>query len=100
MHGTSGENAAKIVYKGENGQEFFIVANPGMAQKWRKDKTIPLIDVVQSFDVLTTTNQSSTGEAIRVANGVLESEFGTSNTDDIVRKIVESGEEKGGSVAK
>ncbi|KAI8140872.1 ribosome maturation protein, partial [Fennellomyces sp. T-0311] len=89
------ENASKIVYKGDNGQEFFVIANPGMAAKWRKDKTVPLIDVVQAYDVLTTTNQSSTGEAIRVPDGILKSEFGTSNTDDIVRRIVEEGEEKG-----
>ena len=46
-HGTSGQNATKIVYKADNGQEFFVIANPGMAAKWRKNKTTPLIDVVQ-----------------------------------------------------
>lgn len=69
--GTSTEQAIKIVYKSPD-QEFFIVANPGAAEKWRKDKTIPLIEVVQSFDVLTTVNKGNTGEAIRPSKGVLE----------------------------
>lgn len=47
LSGSSGERATKIVYRGANDQEFFVIANPGMASKWRKDKTIPLIDVVQ-----------------------------------------------------
>ena len=40
------DKATKIVYK-DNSQEFFVIANPGEAEVWRKDKTKPLIDVVQ-----------------------------------------------------
>jgi ribosome maturation protein Sdo1 len=88
------EQATKVIYKsGET--EFFVIANPGMVCKWRKDKTIPLIDVVQNFDIHTTTTGSNTGEAIHPSNGMLESAFGTTNKDDIVKKIVNEGEEKG-----
>ncbi|KAI9018685.1 ribosome maturation protein [Phycomyces nitens] len=83
----------KIIFRHDN-DEFFVVGVPGMAAKWRKDKTIPLIDVVQSFEVLMTPNGSSTGEAIRPSKGVLESAFDTNNVDKIVGIIVESGIEK------
>lgn len=53
LSGSSSERATKIVYRGANDQEFYVIANPGMASKWRKDKTIPLIDVVQCKFLLT-----------------------------------------------
>ncbi|KAL1930322.1 hypothetical protein VTP01DRAFT_10484 [Rhizomucor pusillus] len=94
LSGSSGERATKIVYRGANDQEFFVIANPGMASKWRKDKTIPLIDVVQSFDVFTSNTGKETGEAVRPSRGTLESAFHTHKEEDAVRQIVENGEEK------
>ncbi|KAL0086103.1 ribosome maturation protein [Phycomyces blakesleeanus] len=86
-------SSVKVIYKSD-GDEFFVVAVPGMTSKWRKDKTIPLIDVVQSFEVLMTPNGTSSGEAIRPSKGVLESAFNTNNVDIVVRTIVENGVEK------
>src|SRR5688572_8209371 len=44
-----------VVYHSDNphghGQSYFIVTVPGCAKKWRQDKTIPLVDVVQAFHV-------------------------------------------------
>ena len=39
--------ASKITYRGDDNQEYFVIANKGMSSRWRKDKTIPLVDVVQ-----------------------------------------------------
>ncbi|KAI9499302.1 ribosome maturation protein [Zychaea mexicana] len=86
--------STKITYRGENDQEFFVIANKGMASKWRKDKTIPLVDVVQSFDVMTTSTGSETGEFVRPSKGTLESSFQTKNVDKVVEQIVEHGDEK------
>lgn len=87
--------ATKVVYKGNHDVEFFVIANEGMVSKWRNDKTIPLIDVVQNFDIHTTTTGGNTGEAVSPSKGVLESNFNTTNTDEIVKKIISEGEEKG-----
>ncbi|KAI8384555.1 ribosome maturation protein [Radiomyces spectabilis] len=95
MSGTATKNPCKLVYKSEDGSEYFVIANAGMAAQWKKDKTIPLIDVVQSFDVLTVTNGGNSGEASRPPSGILSSVFGTDNVDEVVKKIVEQGEEKG-----
>ncbi|EIE80557.1 hypothetical protein G6F46_005964 [Rhizopus delemar] len=89
------DQATKVVYKSPDQTEFFVVANHGMRSKWKKDKSIPLIDVVQTFDIHTTITGSNTGEYVHPSKGTLESHFGTSNVDDIVKKIVEEGEEKG-----
>lgn len=94
--------AAKLVVKDNDNHEYYVIANPGMANKWRKDKTIPLVDVVQckpaqkghprltgregritdnvrlcahmysAFDVWTSTCHKETGEAIRPPKGMLE----------------------------
>ncbi|CDH56412.1 hypothetical protein RO3G_05262 [Lichtheimia corymbifera JMRC:FSU:9682] len=87
-------SATKVVYKSDNDQEFFVFTNPGEVSKWRKDKSIPLVDVVQSFDVFTTPTGSQTGTAERPSKGILESAFNTSKKEDVVRQIVEVGEEK------
>lgn len=85
--------ASKSIVK-VDGTEFFVMTYPGKAAEWKKDKTIPLVDVVQTFNVLTTSTGSNTGEAIHPPKGILESAFGTSNQDDIVKKIIEEGVEK------
>ncbi|CEP18612.1 hypothetical protein [Parasitella parasitica] len=89
------DKATKVVYKGADGTEFFVIANEGMVSKWKKDKTIPLVDVVQNFDVFTSSTGSNTGEYIRPSTGILEGTFKTANNDDIVKKIISEGEEKG-----
>lgn len=47
MAGATGQRASKIVYRGDDDNEFFVIANPGMASKWRKDKSIPIVEVLQ-----------------------------------------------------
>ena len=42
------DQAIKVVYKSPDQTEFFVVANHDMRAKWKKDKSIPMIDVVQS----------------------------------------------------
>lgn len=41
------EGTCKIVYKGETGEEFYVIAIPNMLKVWKNDKTTPLVDVVQ-----------------------------------------------------
>lgn len=86
--------SVKVVYK-INDTEFLVIANAGMVSKYKADKSIPLVEVVESFDVFTIANGGNTGEAIRPAKGVLESAFNTTNEDEIVKTIIQNGEEKG-----
>ncbi|KAI9471906.1 MAG: ribosome maturation protein [Benjaminiella poitrasii] len=88
-------NATKVVFKGTDNNEFFVIANPGMISKWKSDKSTPLIDVVQNFEVHTTTTGGNTGEAVSPSKGLLMNTFNTTNEDEIVRRIISEGEEKG-----
>ncbi|KAI8977611.1 ribosome maturation protein [Mycotypha africana] len=89
------DQAVKVVYKGNDNNEYFVIANPGMVSKWKKDKSIPMVDVVQNFNIHTTSNGSTTGEAINPASGALKTVFNTTNEDEIVKKILCEGHEKG-----
>lgn len=89
------DQSVKVVFKGEDNTEFFVIANADMVSKYRSDKSTPLIDVVQSFDILTTSTGSNSGEAVHPSKGVLESNFNTTNKDEIIKIIIQKGEEKG-----
>ncbi|RKP39732.1 ribosome maturation protein, partial [Dimargaris cristalligena] len=89
--------ATKIVYKDthKGSEEFFVFAEPDMIKKWRKDKSIPLAQVLETFNVYTVDTGGNTGLASTPSKGTLESTFQTSNVDDICRFILERGEIKG-----
>jgi hypothetical protein len=44
----------KVHYQGQNDDFIIIVESAEQVQKWKNDKSIPLIDVVNSFDVFCT----------------------------------------------
>ncbi|KAJ1960923.1 hypothetical protein IWQ62_004047 [Dispira parvispora] len=87
----------KITYKNkERGdEEFYMFTIPGMVKEWRKDHTIPLTSVVETFDVFQSETGGNTGRATRPSKGVLRNFFETTNEDSICRFIIEHGEVKG-----
>ncbi|CAO3583007.1 unnamed protein product [Absidia cylindrospora] len=88
------EGTCKIVYKGETGEEFYVIAIPDMLKLWKTNKTIPLVEVVQSFDIFTSPAGGNVFPADHPSKGQLENTFKTSNTDEVVRFIVENGTSK------
>jgi ribosome maturation protein Sdo1 len=56
-----------------------------------QDKSIPLIEVVESFDIFDVANKGATGKAIRPTHAALSNTFGTSDVDLIIPKILETG---------
>ncbi|KAF9184798.1 hypothetical protein BGZ51_002694 [Haplosporangium sp. Z 767] len=112
----------KIVYKAPNapGQrmpDVFILAEPGMANKYRAQKgqhgsmsshlnqakesesnepPLALIDVVQSFDIFqTTTGKGFEGNVARPAKSDLAAIFNMEDEQKIVEQIVLEGEIQG-----
>ncbi|KAG9299827.1 hypothetical protein G9A89_003371 [Geosiphon pyriformis] len=86
------QDDTRIIFKanGERG-EFFVFGNPDLVLKWRQDKTIPLIETIQSFDVFETVNGGNEGIAGRPSKQRLENAFGTTNTEEIIKQILEQG---------
>jgi ribosome maturation protein Sdo1 len=82
----------KVHYKGKEDDFIVLAESVDAVKKWKGDKTIPLIDVVNSFDVFTTNKHGVQGQLDRASKGVLENEFGSSKDDDVVTKILEKGD--------
>jgi ribosome maturation protein Sdo1 len=71
------------------------VSSPETLAKWRKDKSIPLVEVVGLFKVFVqrTSGAQSLGDTASKAE--LDNEFGTSNVDEVIKKILQEGEDQG-----
>ncbi|KAF2435531.1 putative RNA binding protein [Tothia fuscella] len=82
----------KVHFKGSK-DDFIVMAESVEAvKKWKEDKSVPLVEVVNSFDVFHTDGHGVQGELNRASNQLLETEFGTKNSDEVVQKILEQGE--------
>ncbi|KAL1917604.1 uncharacterized protein VTP21DRAFT_3997 [Calcarisporiella thermophila] len=93
---SNSNQAIRVIYKDQDsGREFFVFANPGMVEKYRRDKSIPLVEVLQSDQVFDVDQGGNTGQVSTPSNGTLENVFQTNNRWDIARRIVEEGEVKG-----
>jgi len=88
----------KVVYQPEREatNEYVILVNPDEYRKWKEgDTTIPLVDVVDSFQVLWS-NQGNQGMLSTPSRQQLENDFGTHVDTDVVRQILEKGREQTG----
>ncbi|RIB10441.1 ribosome maturation protein, partial [Gigaspora rosea] len=82
----------RVIFKSKNTRdEFFVFANPDLVYQWRKDKTIPLVDVVQNFEVYETYNGGNEGIAGHPSKQKLENCFGTSDYGEVIQQIIQEG---------
>ena len=82
----------KVHYKSPSGEDFVVMVDSAEDyQKWSSDKSIPLAQVVSSFQVFTTHRQGAQGKLETASNAVLENEFGTSKEDEAVLQVLEKG---------
>ncbi|OJJ52085.1 hypothetical protein ASPSYDRAFT_214769 [Aspergillus sydowii CBS 593.65] len=86
------EIAAKVFYKGSSEDFVIFVNNADIYQNWGRDRSIPLVNVVNSWDIFVTQKGGAQGILNRASKAMLENEFGTSNEDDCLTKILENGE--------
>ncbi|KAE8221451.1 hypothetical protein CF319_g5196 [Tilletia indica] len=87
------KNVSKVVYKPDtqSTDTYIVIVEPNEYKKWADgDKTIPLTEVVDSFDVFHT-NQGAQGHLNRASKQQLDSIFGSSNETDCVTQILEKG---------
>ncbi|KAM3425421.1 SDO1-like protein C21C3.19 [Cercospora zeina] len=85
------EPQTKVHYKGSNDDFIIIVDSAKAVQDWKKDSSVPLAQVVAGFKVFLTHKQGNTGVLDEASKGALESEFGTSNEDAVIKQILEKG---------
>ncbi|KAI9593755.1 hypothetical protein BDF19DRAFT_415038 [Syncephalis fuscata] len=87
-----GNTGDRVVFKADNGDEFFIFVDPDMFLKRKKDTSVPLVDVVQTFDVFATETGGNDGKAGRASMQSLSNALEVSNVDDAIQYIIDHGQ--------
>jgi len=82
----------KVFYKGSTDDFIVFVESPEDLESWKKDRSIPLAQVVNSFKVMLTHKHGAQGQMDEASKSTLENEFGTSNEDEVLKKILEQGQ--------
>ncbi|KAK2466033.1 hypothetical protein APHAL10511_001675 [Amanita phalloides] len=93
-----GKNIRRVIYKPDHDKtdEFIVIVNPAEYTKWKAgDTTIPLSDVVDSFQVFHS-SQGSQGILGKASFQQLDNAFGTHRDDDVVTLILQKGKEQAG----
>ncbi|GBE79897.1 SDO1-like protein [Sparassis crispa] len=87
------KSLTKVVYKPDtqSTDQFIIIVNPAEYHRWKAgETTIPLTDVVDSFQVFFS-NQGSQGILGQASRQQLEHVFDTSKDLDVVQLILQKG---------
>jgi len=88
-----GVDQVNKVFLSKGGEDFIVlVENAETLKKWKKDTSIPLIDVVNGFKIFTTHKQGAQGVLDSASKATLEDAFGTSNVDDAIKAILREGQ--------
>lgn len=101
----------KVLYKGRDGEVFFIYARSGMLDEWRQQHAVPLFDVlagefhqkgiiqanIYSFvaeDIYVAENEDDKGRVIHPHDNAILKTFETTDRNKICKKILAEGHEK------
>ncbi|KAL3472143.1 ribosome maturation protein [Aspergillus californicus] len=93
MRGNDSSN--KIFYKGRSDDFIIFIEDVATLKNWKNDSTIPLSDVVNGWKIFVTHKHGSQGVLDGASKASLENEFGTSNDEECVKKILLGGELQG-----
>ncbi|KAB8229799.1 hypothetical protein ETB97_011875 [Aspergillus alliaceus] len=86
------EPTSKVFYKGSSDDFIVFVDDVQILNNWRKDRSIPLADVVNGFKIFVTHKHGTQGILDGASKALLENEFGTTNEDECITKILENGD--------
>jgi len=76
----------------EHPHTFVLMVDSEMLEKQKKDPSIPIAEVVDSFDILKYEIPGKSGRLVRPSKRELEDVFKTKNEDDIVAFMLSNGE--------
>jgi len=82
---------SKVHFKGKEDDFIVFVDSVEDVKKWKRDKSIPLAQVVNSFKIFVTHKHGAQGQMDTASKATLENEFGTSVEEDCLKKILEEG---------
>ncbi|KAI9835455.1 MAG: hypothetical protein M1819_002373 [Sarea resinae] len=81
----------KVHYKGTEEDFVIFVDDVQAVQEWKKDKSVPLAQVVSGWKVFVTHKHGAQGIMDSASNSALDNEFGTHKEEDVVIQILEKG---------
>ncbi|CEG78026.1 hypothetical protein RMATCC62417_12690 [Rhizopus microsporus] len=84
----------KVLYKGQDGEVFFIYARSGMLDEWRQQHAVPLFDVLAAEDIYVAENEDDKGRVIHPHDNAILKTFETTDRNKICKKILAEGHEK------
>lgn len=89
-----GHNPVRILYKGKNvGEDFIVhVHDQEGVKQYRKDSSVPLVEVCAQFKVFVTHQHGAQGVLDEASHAMLDSEFGTHTDDEVIKQIVLHGD--------
>lgn len=79
----------RVIYEGKEDKFVVFAESEEAVKEWRGDRSIPLVQVVDGFDIFLTRGHQQVGD--KPSKATLENEFGTTNDDEIITKILEHG---------
>jgi ribosome maturation protein Sdo1 len=82
----------KVFFKGKTDDFIVFVESAEDLKKWKGDQSIPLAQVVNSFKIMLTHKHGAQGQLDGASKASLENEFGTSNEDEVIKKILMDGQ--------
>lgn len=82
----------KVVYQGQDDDFIVFVDSVADLDAWKKDRSTPLAQVVSGFKIMISHRHGAQGHLDGASKAILENEFGTSNEDECIIKILENGE--------
>ncbi|KAI5866920.1 shwachman-Bodian-diamond syndrome protein [Durotheca rogersii] len=89
---TKGEaSQVKVHYKGSDEDFILFIDDLDTYKKWKGDKSTPMAHFISAFKIFVTHKQGAQGQMNGASKSTLENEFGTSNEEEVIQKILESG---------
>ncbi|KAL8745656.1 MAG: hypothetical protein Q9190_002233 [Brigantiaea leucoxantha] len=82
---------SKVHYQGKDEDFVIMVDDVEAVQNWKDDRSIPLAQVVSGFKIFVTHKHGAQNAYDGASKATLENEFGTSNEDECMIKILEGG---------
>ncbi|KAG8933767.1 hypothetical protein FRC00_012843 [Tulasnella sp. 408] len=92
---------SKVVYKpdSQSTDEYIAIVNPDEYKKWLEDKSVPLVEVVDSFDIFHS-GQGAQGHLGKISKQTLETVFNTKNDDEAMQTLLKNGSLQSGDKFK
>ncbi|KAL4783273.1 ribosome maturation protein [Aspergillus varians] len=82
---------SKVFYKGRNEDFVIMVDDAAAVEHWRQDHSIPLAQVLDGWKIFSS-QRGPQGIHNEASKAMLENEFGTSDDDEVIVRMLDEGE--------